>query len=143
MLSLRNSWQFWALLSGAFAALTAVFIKIGIKGINSDFATFVRTLFILPMLVIFLLLTDQFKNPGPISSRGLLFLGLSSLATVGSWLAYFRALNLGTVAQVAPVDKLSIVLVGVFGWLFLGESLSALNWLGLAFMVAGAVLVGL
>lgn len=135
------SWQFWALSSAAFAALTAIFAKIGIENVNSDFATFIRTVVILLVLGAILAMTGQFQAPGSISGRTYLFLVLSGIATGGSWLCYFRALKLGDAARVAPIDKLSVVLVAVFGVVFLGERLSAPNWLGVAFIAAGAILV--
>lgn len=140
-MKLIATWQFWALLSAAFAALTAIFAKVGIENVNSDFATFIRTLVIIGVLGVILLATGQWQPPGSISGRTYLFLALSGLATGASWLCYFRALKLGDAARVAPIDKLSVVLVAVFGVVFLGERLSAPNWLGVAFIAAGAVLV--
>jgi transporter family protein len=136
-----SSWQFWALLSAAFAALTAIFAKIGIENVNADFATFIRTIVILATLALILLATGQFQAPGTISGRTYGFLVLSGLATGGSWICYFRALKIGQAAQVAPVDKLSVVLVALFGVVFLGEKLTVPNWLGVALIAAGAVLV--
>src|SRR3954469_11703124 len=135
------SWQFWALLSAAFAALTAIFAKIGIENVNSDFATFIRTIVILMTLAMILMVTGQFQAPGTISGRTYVFLVLSGLATGGSWICYFRALKIGQAAQVAPIDKLSVVLVAIFGVIFLGEPLTVPNWLGVALIAAGAVLV--
>lgn len=136
-----SSWQFWALMSAAFAALTAIFAKVGIENIGSDFATFLRTLFIVAVLGAILLATGQFQPLASISGKTYVFLGLSGLATGASWICYFRALKLGQAAQVAPVDKLSVVLVAVFGAVFLGERLSGTNWLGVCLIAAGAVLV--
>ncbi|TCQ80783.1 transporter family protein [Ochrobactrum sp. BH3] len=137
------SWQFWALMSAVFAALTAIFAKIGIQGINSDFATLVRTLVIIGALCLFLTITGQWQRPGYISARSWLFLVLSGLATGASWLAYFRALQIGDAARVAPVDKLSVVLVALFGAAFLGERMSAINWFGIVLIGCGVVLVAL
>lgn len=136
-----SSWQFWALLSAAFAALTAIFAKIGIENINSDFATFIRTVIIMIVLGAILLASGQFQSPSTIPGKTWLFLGLSGLATGASWLCYFRALKIGNAAQVAPIDKLSVVLVAMFGAAFLGERLTGANWLGVALIAAGAVLV--
>lgn len=136
-----ESWQFWALLSAAFAALTAIFAKVGIENINSDFATFIRTIVILLALGGILAATGQFQPLNSISSKTYLFLILSGLATGASWIAYFRALKIGQAAQVAPVDKLSVVLVAIFGVIFLGEKLTGPNWLGIGLIMAGAVLV--
>ena len=136
-----SSWQFWALLSAFFAALTAIFAKVGVENVNSDFATLIRTAIILVVLGIILAATGQLEAPGAISPRTYLFLLLSGLATGASWLCYFRALKIGDAARVAPIDKLSVVLVAVFGVAFLGERLSGAGWLGIALIGAGAVLV--
>ncbi len=132
MKTLLASWQIWALLSAAFAALTAIFAKIGIEAVNSDFATLIRTVVIVCVLSLILLATGQWQPLGSISRKTYLFLVLSGLATGGSWLCYFRALKLGDAARVAPLDKLSVVLVAVFGVVFLGERLAVPNWLGIA-----------
>nr|WP_313664870.1 EamA family transporter [Brucella intermedia] len=138
-----DSWQFWALMSAVFAALTAIFAKIGIQGINSDFATLVRTLVIIGALCLFLTVTGQWQKPGEISGRSWLFLVLSRLATGASWLAYFRALQIGDASRVAPIDKLSVVLVALFGAAFLGERMSTINWFGILLIGCGVVLVAL
>ncbi len=137
------SWQFWALMSAVFAALTAIFAKIGIQGINSDFATLVRTLVIIGALCLFLTVTGQWQKPSEISGRSWLFLVLSGLATGASWLAYFRALQIGDASRVAPIDKLSVVLVALFGAAFLGERMSTINWFGILLIGCGVVLVAL
>jgi transporter family protein len=136
-----TSWQLWALLSAVFAALTAIFAKVGVENVNSDLATFIRTVVILLALGAILVGTGQWQPLGSISGRSYLFLTLSGLATGGSWVCYFRALKLGDAARVAPIDKLSVVLVAVFGAAVLGEKLSGPNWLGVLFIAAGAVLV--
>lgn len=141
MKSALLSWQLWAVLSACFAALTAIFAKVGIENVNSDFATFIRTIVILCALAAILAGTGQWQSPGSVSTRSYWFLVLSGLATGGSWVCYFRALKLGDAARVAPIDKLSVVLVAVFGVVFLGERLSIPNWLGVALIAAGAVLV--
>jgi transporter family protein len=140
-MKLLLSWQVWALLSAAFAALTAIFAKVGIENVNSDFATFIRTIIILGALGAILVATGQWQPLGSVSGRSYVFLVLSGLATGGSWLCYFRALKLGDAAQVAPIDKLSVVLVAIFGVAFLGERLTVPNWLGVALIASGAVLV--
>ncbi len=134
-------WAFWALLSAAFAALTAIFAKIGVENVNSDFATFLRTLVVVGALAAILIGSGQAQPLASLSARTYLFLTLSGLATGASWLCYFRALKLGDAARVAPIDKLSVVLVALFGVLFLGERLSAPNWLGVSLITGGAVLV--
>jgi len=136
-------WFFWALGSAAFAALTAVFAKAGVADIDSSLATFLRTLVVVPLAGLVAWLSGAFSGHAPIPGRAWLFLALSGLGTGASWLCYFRALQLGEAARVAPVDKLSVVLVAVFGVLFLGEQLSWKNWLGVALILAGALLVAL
>ena len=136
-----SSWQFWALASAGFAALTAIFAKVGVAEINPDFATFLRTAIILVILGGIVLATGQMQSLSALSGRGLLFLVLSALATGASWLCYFRALKLGDAAKVAPLDKASLVLVAIFGVVFLGERLSALNWAGLVLIAGGIILV--
>jgi transporter family protein len=143
MTSAFSSWQFWALASAAFAALTAIFAKVGVEAINSDLATLIRTVVILAAIALIVFATGQFRDPASISGRTYLFLVLSGLATGASWLCYFRALKLGNAAQVAPIDKLSVVLVAIFGVLFLGEKLALTNWLGVALIAIGALLVAL
>jgi bacterial/archaeal transporter family protein len=135
-------WQAWALLSAIFAALTAIFAKVGVENVNSDFATFIRTFVIIGCLAAFLAATGQFQSLGTISTKTYVFLVLSGLATGASWVCYFRALKLGDAARVAPIDKLSVVLVAIFAVAFLGERPSAPNWAGIALIAAGAVLVG-
>ncbi len=135
------SWQTWAGLSAVFAALTAILAKLGVENINSNFATLIRTIFILILAAIIVSVTRAWQAPSSISPRSFLFLALSALATGASWLCYFRALQLGQASKVAPVDKLSVVLVALFGVTFLGEKLSAMNWLGVIFVGAGAILL--
>lgn len=135
-----TGWFYWALLSAVFAALTAIFAKIGIHGVDSDLATLVRTAIIIVVLAVFVVLTGKWTNPIALSPRTWLFLGLSGLATGASWVCYFRALQIGEASKVAPVDKLSLVLVAVFAFAFLGERPAAREWLGIA-MVAGGVVV--
>jgi bacterial/archaeal transporter family protein len=141
MKSALLSWQLWALLSAAFAALTAIFAKIGVENVSSDFATLIRTIIILLTLGFILAVTGEWQPLGSVSGRSYLFLTLSGLATGGSWVCYFRALKFGDAARVAPIDKLSVVLVALFAFVFLGERLSGPNWLGIVFIAAGAVLV--
>lgn len=138
-----NSWQIWALLSAFFAALTAILAKIGVGPVNPDLATLIRTAVILLLAGVLVLVTEQWQPLRSIPARTLLFLGLSGLATGASWLCYFRALKLGDASRVAPIDKLSVVIVAVVAALFLGERLSATNWIGVVLIAAGAVLVAL
>ncbi len=142
-----QSWQAWALLSAVFAALTAVFAKLGVSDLPADVATFIRTVLILALLGAILLVSGEWRGlsgaftGGGATGRSLAFLLLSGVATGASWLCYFRALKLGNASQVAPIDKLSVVMVAIFGALFLGEHLSLPNWAGVALIAGGAVLV--
>jgi bacterial/archaeal transporter family protein len=138
-----ESWQLWALLSAVFAALTAVFAKIGVENIGSDLATFIRTVVVLTSFLVLLLATGQFATSGPISPRTWTFLILSGLGTGASWLCYFRALKLGPASMVAPIDKLSVVLVALFAFAFLGERPSATGWMGIGLIAAGAVIIAI
>ena len=136
-----SSWQAWAVLSAMFAALTAIFAKVGVEDINPDLATFIRTIVVLISLSMVLFATGQFSSPGQISPKSWIFLLLSGLGTGASWICYFRALKLGPATLVAPIDKLSVVLVALFGVIFLGERPSLNGWLGIALIAAGAVLI--
>jgi transporter family protein len=136
-----SSWQAWALLSAVFAALTAIFAKVGVENINPDLATFIRTIVVLISFALLLFATGQFVAPNEVSPKTWTFLVLSGLATGASWLCYFRALKLGPATLVAPIDKLSVVLVALFAFVFLGERPSATGWLGIALISAGAILL--
>ncbi|QFY60410.1 EamA family transporter [Rhizobium grahamii] len=140
---MTQSWIFWAVLSAAFAALTAIFAKIGVAGVNSDLATLIRTVVIVFIISAIVAATGQWQPLSSISGKTWLFLCLSGAATGASWLAYFRALKIGDAARVAPIDKLSIVLVAVFGVVFLGEKLNLMNWLGVGLIAGGALLIAL
>ena len=141
MNSANLPWQAWALLSAAFAALTAIFGKVGVETINSDFATLIRTAVILAVVAGIVAATGAWQPLASVSNKSWVFLTLSALATGASWLCYYRALKLGPAAQVAPIDKLSIVLVAIFATLFLGEKLTGKNWLGVVLIAVGALLV--
>ena len=141
MIKLLQSWQFWALLSALFAALTAIFAKIGIENINSDFATFIRTIIIFILLGCILFATGAWQPLNSISLKSFLFLILSGLATGASWICYFRALKMGDAGRVVPIDKMSVVMVALFGVVFLGEKLAFQNWLGVLFIGVGAILI--
>ena len=132
-------WQVWALLSAIFAALTAILAKVGVEDVDPDVATFIRTLVIVVVLGSLLLMSGQ--KVGIISPKSYLFLTLSGLATGASWLCYFRALKLGNASQVAPLDKLSVVLVAIFAVIFLGERLTMRDTVGIALITVGAFLV--
>ena len=135
-----NDWFFWALLSAVFAAMTAIFAKIGLAGVDSDFATLIRTIVIIIVLSLFVFLAGKWSNPFALSQRTWLFLTLSGLATGASWVCYFRALKVGEASKVAPVDKLSLLLVAVFAFWFLDERPNMREWIGIL-MVGGGVLV--
>ena len=138
-----NAWLPWALLSAMFAALTAILAKIGIANVDSDLATLLRTMVVLVALGALVVLTGKWQNPFNLSGKSLLFLTLSGLATGASWFCYFRALKIGEASRVAPVDKLSVVLVAVFAVAFLGERPSPREWIGIAMVGAGALLLSL
>src|SRR5215467_12894683 len=136
-------WFYWALLSAGFAALTAIFAKIGLEGVDSDFATLIRTFVIMIVLAGFVYYTRKWSDPFALRPRTWTFLALSGLATGASWVCYFRALQLGEASRVAPVDKLSVVLVAIFAVIFLQERPAPKDWLGIALVAAGVVLLGL
>ena len=142
-MSYASGWVFWALLAAAFAALTAIFAKVGVSDLNADFATFIRTIVILVALAAFLFFTRQFQNLAAVSVKSLVFLVLSGLATGASWVCYFRALKLGNASQVAPIDKLSVVFVAVFAVIFLQERPSFREWTGILLISAEALLLAL
>lgn len=139
----NSNWFAWALLSASFAALTAIFAKIGLQGIDSDMATLVRTLVIVAVLGVFVWLTGKWSNPLALSRKTWTFLVLSGLATGASWVCYFRALKVGEASRVAPVDKLSLLLVAIFAVIFLGERPSLREWSGIALVGIGVVILGL
>ena len=142
MISTSN-WLLWALLSAGFAALTAIFAKVGLEGVDSDLATLIRTFVIMIALGAFVFSTAKWANPLSLSPKTLVFLVLSGLATGASWVCYFRALKVGDASKVAPIDKLSVVLVAAFAVLFFGERPSAKDWLGIFLIGAGAVVLAL
>ena len=140
---LGQSWQFWALIAAVFAALTAILAKVGIENIDSDYATFIRTLVIIGVLAIRPTVMGKWQSPASIPVKSWVFLVLSGMATGVSWLAYFKALKLGDAARVAPVDKLSIVLVAIFGAIYLGEHLSPVHWAGVVMIACGALVLAI
>lgn len=135
-----SSWLSWALLSAVFAALTAIFAKLGLEGVGSDLATLLRTGVILVLLAAFVRWTGQWSNPFELSAKTWTFLILSGLATGASWVCYFRALKVGEASKVAPVDKLSVLLIALFAVLFLHERPSLRDWTGIL-LVGGGVLL--
>lgn len=144
MTTLLSTWQAWAVLAAVFAALTALLAKVGVEGADPDAATLARTVVVALVLAALLGATGRLGGVAglaELSGRSWTFLVLSGLATGASWVCYFRALKLGPASQVAPVDKLSVVMVAVLAATFLGETLSSTAWLGVALVGAGAVLV--
>ena len=143
MHAFSESWLFWAILAAIFAALTAIFAKVGVSGVNSNFATFLRTIVVVFALGLLIWLTGEVQLLSTISPKTGIFLVLSGLATGASWLCYFRALQLGKVSQVAPIEKLRVVLAAIIAAVFLGEKLSMTGWSGVGLIGLGAVLVAL
>lgn len=139
----EHGWFFWAMASAVFAALTAIFAKVGLQGVDSDFATFIRTLVIIAALALFLSYAGKWQHPATLSSKNWGFLVLSGLATGASWLAYFKALQLGEASKVAPVDKFSLVLVALMAVIFLKERPSAQEWIGIGLVAAGVLVLAL
>ena len=137
------AWFFWALLSAVFAAGTAIFAKIGIRGVDSDLATLVRTFIIIFVLAAYVAAMGKWSNPLHLAGKTWLFLSLSALATGASWVCYFRALQIGEASKVAPVDKLSLVLVALFAFVFLGERPNVREWSGIACVALGVVILSL
>lgn len=138
-----QGWFYWALLSAVFAAATAIFAKIGLEGVDSDYATLIRTFVILLVLSGFVYFTGKWSDPFALSRKNWLFLSLSGLATGASWVCYFRALQLGDASKVAPVDKFSLVLVAIFAVIFLNERPNLREWLGILLVGAGVVVLNI
>jgi transporter family protein len=134
-------WWTYALLSALFAALTAVFAKIGIKGVNSDLATAIRTVVILIVAWGIVIFRKELSGIGTLTKQNLIFLVFSGLATGLSWIFYFKALQLGEVSQVAPVDKLSVALAIILSVVFLGEVLTWKLAIGALLIIAGTIVL--
>ena len=140
-----SSWQVWAGLAAFFAALTAILAKLGVTEIASNLAILLRTAVVLVALGLLLLVSGQLEwsSLKGLPQRSVVALVFSGLATGASWLCYFKALELGPVSRVAPIDKLSVVLVALLGVLVLGEQLGVRAWIGVALIAVGGVLVAL
>ena len=134
------TWLHWALLSALFAGLTAVLAKAGVKDIDSNLATAIRTVVIL-VFAWCIVLCRGLDTLNKATARTWLFLVLSGLATGASWLCYFRALQMGQASQVAPIDKLSVVVAIILAALFLGEHLTWRHWVGAGLIVSGTVII--
>jgi bacterial/archaeal transporter family protein len=141
MLSI-DGWFYWALFSAMFAALTAIFTKIGLKDVEADYATLIPTFVIAIVIAGYVYFADKWSNPLALRPKTLSFLILSGLATAASWLCYFRALKSGEAAKVVPVDKFSLVLVALFAFIFLGERPGLREWLGIVLVGVGVVILG-
>jgi bacterial/archaeal transporter family protein len=136
-------WRAYAVGSALFAALTAIFGKVGVTEINSDLATLLRTVIILIVTALVIWTRNEWQRPDALSSKGVIFLVLSGVATGFSWLCYYRALQLGPASRVAPIDKLSVVFVVLFAAAFLGEGISWKVGIGTCLIAAGAVIIAL
>lgn len=138
-----NSWLFWALLSAIFAAFTAIFAKVGIRDVDSDLETLIRTAIIAVLLAVFVISSGKWSNPLDLSTKTWTFLGLFGVATGASWVCYFRALQIGEASKVAPVDKSSVVLVALFEFAFLGERPSLREWRGILLVTLGVLMLAI
>ena len=134
-------WKFYAILSAIFAALTAILAKVGVKGINGNVATAVRTSVVLILTWLIVVFSGQLKQAGEIDKRNLLFLIFSGLATGLSWIFYFKALETGEVSKVAPIDKLSVIFVIILSFLLLNEPISLKTIIGGTLITAGAIVL--
>jgi transporter family protein len=140
---MQRSWLVFALGSALFAALTAIFGKVAVAQINSNMATFIRTIVILVVTALIISWRGEWEPVSRLSGKAMLFLCLSGVATGLSWLCYYRALQLGDASQVAPIDKLSLAFVLLMAWLFLGEAMTWRIALGGVLMIAGALVVAM
>lgn len=132
-------WWIYALLSAFFAALTAIFAKVGVENVNSNLATAVRTVVVLIMIWMIVFFRNEYKAIGELSQKNWIFLTISGFATGLSWIFYFKALQMGEVSKVAGVDKLSLALTIIFAVVFLGESLSWKTAVGATLIIAGTL----
>lgn len=138
-----SDWRWFALLSAFFAGLTALFGKLGVAHIDSTLATFLRTAVILVITAIAALASGAWKMPQELSRSGLVFLFLSGVATGLSWLAYYRALQLGPASKVAPIDKMSVVFAIVLAVVFLKEELTIKTVVGAVLVVVGSLVIAM
>lgn len=136
-----STWIFWAFLSAIFAALTTIFAKVGIQGIDSDLATLIRTAIVLFLLTLFVYFTGKWANPFNLTKYNWFFLALSGFATGASWVCFYRALQLGEASKVLVVDKFSIVIVAILAFIFLGEKPLTKDWLGIFLVACGLMII--
>lgn len=134
-------WWIYAILSALFASLTAIFAKLGVSNVNSNLATGIRTIVILVMVWIIIFTSGEAKGIRTLSKQNLIFLAISGVATGLSWLFYFKALQLGNVSQVAPIDKLSVALTILLAIVFLGETLTFKSAIGAGLIIAGTIVM--
>ena len=130
-------WVIFAILSAVFAALTSILAKVGIEGVNSNLATAVRTIVVVLMAWFMVFVTGNQNGIVDISKKSWLFLILSGLATGASWLCYYKALQLGEVSKVVPIDKLSIVITIILAFIFLGEQITLKTLIGCCLIIVG------
>src|SRR5580700_6501515 len=140
---MNGDWRAFAIGSAFFAALTAIFGKVGVSEMNSDLATFLRTIVILAVTALLICARHEWQRPDSLSAKGILFLVLSGIATGLSWLCYYRALQTGPASRVAPIDKLSVVFVVLFAVAFLGERLTWKVGFGSILVTVGAILMAI
>ena len=134
-----TNWFFWAAMAAIFAALTAIFAKVGIQRVDSDYATLIRTFVVIVILAPFVWFAGKWSDPRALPLKTLLFLTLSAAATGASWVCYFRALQVGEASKVASVDKFSLVLIAIFAFTFLGERPSVREWVGIGLVATGVL----
>lgn len=134
-------WFVYALLSAVFAALTSILAKVGIDGVNSDLATAIRTVVVVIMAWLMVLITHSQVGISEIGGKSWLFLVLSGLATGASWLCYYKAIRLGSVSKVVPIDKLSVVITLVLAFIFLHEEFTVKSVIGCILIAAGTLLM--
>ena len=132
-------WWLYALLSAFFAALTAIFAKVGVENVNSNLATAIRTVVVLVMIWLIVFARDEMKGIAQLSSKTWFFLGISGVATGLSWIFYFKALQMGEVSKVAGIDKLSLALTIIFSVIFLGETLTCKTAFGAGLIIVGTL----
>jgi transporter family protein len=140
---LFSQWQFWAAGSAFFAALTAILGKIGVESVNSHFATLIRTVVILFFVLGVVVATAAYQPLATVTRKTYLFLVLSGAATAASWLCYYRALKEGPASGVAPLDKISVVMVAIMGVFILREKLPVLSWIGIGMIAIGSAIVAI